>query len=93
MCNNCIHKLVCAKYTATGGHVNKCEHFKEERLQECLWCEQGNELCGTCKKFFDYYGDGGDRCSACFDDEKCTFYEPIGYCPRCGRDMRGAEDG
>ena len=30
MCNNCIHKIVCSKYIATGG-VKSCEHHKEER--------------------------------------------------------------
>lgn len=92
-CEKCVHKPVCGKYVATGGHVRECEHFKDDRLQECLWCDPGNELCGTCKKFFDYYGDGVDKCYACFDDEKCAIYEPIGYCPRCGRDMRGEGDG
>ena len=27
MCNNCIHKAVCSKFAATGGHVRECEHF------------------------------------------------------------------
>lgn len=25
-CNNCIHKIVCSKFIATGG-VKNCEHF------------------------------------------------------------------
>lgn len=27
MCNKCIHKAVCGKHKATGGHVRECEHF------------------------------------------------------------------
>lgn len=29
MCNNCIHKAVCSIYTATGGYVRECKHFRE----------------------------------------------------------------
>ena len=92
MCNTCIHKIVCSKYIACG-EVKTCEHFKEERRGNCLWCNTGNELCGTCAKFFDYFGDGYDKCSASCEEEKCAYYEPIGFCPRCGADMRGKEDG
>ena len=61
----------------------------------CYWCKPREELCGTCRKFFDYYGDGGsDKCSASFDDAKCVYYEPISHCPNCGAKMNGgAEDG
>ena len=31
MCNNCTHKPVCSRYTATGGHVRECEHHREDR--------------------------------------------------------------
>lgn len=86
-CDNCGCQPVCSIYRATGG-VKSCEHHKEER--QCDWCKPGKEVCGTCRKFFDYYGDGGsDRCSAGFDDDKCDYYEPIGNCPNCGADMRG----
>lgn len=94
MCNNCIHKPVCGKFAATGGHVRECEHFKEVRRGRCDWCEPGKELCGTCQEFFDYYGDGGsDKCSACLDDPRCSHYNPVNFCPNCGADMRGDIDG
>ena len=32
MCNNCIHQPVCSKFAATGGHVNKCEHWVNENI-------------------------------------------------------------
>jgi hypothetical protein len=44
-------------------------------------------------KFFDYYGDGTDKCSADFGDtDLCSGYDPINYCPNCGRELV-AEDG
>lgn len=27
ICDKCLHKEVCGKYIATGGHVKSCEHF------------------------------------------------------------------
>ena len=40
MCNSCIHAPVCGKYKATGGQVDKCEHFREERRGR--WIRDGN---------------------------------------------------
>jgi hypothetical protein len=85
MCNNCIHKPVCAKYTATGGHVNKCEHFKEERKGKWIIQEDG-------------YYDSDWKCSACgevwfFSYDPTDKYTMVSHCPTCGADMRGAEDG
>lgn len=31
MCNKCIHKPVCYKYTVTGGYVRDCKDYKEDR--------------------------------------------------------------
>lgn len=62
------------------------------KMDKCNWCEPGREICGTCKRFFDYFGDGSDECSAMFDDEQCVCYEPIDYCPKCGRKLV-TEDG
>lgn len=60
---------------------------------DCVWCKPGEERCGTCRLFFDYYGDGGsDSCSSDCDSKKCAYYEPIGFCPNCGRKLR-KEDG
>lgn len=57
-------------------------------MGKCNWCKPGNEICGTCKKFFDYFGDGTDKCSADFGDtDLCSGYDPINYCPNCGRKL------
>ena len=51
MCNNCIHKIVCSKYIATGG-VNGCEHHKEERKGRWIpytVCGQQVWDCSECK--------------------------------------------
>ena len=91
ICETCLHRVVCGKYTATGG-VNKCEHYAEERHENCDWCKPGEEWCGTCVKFFDYYEDGGsDSCSAPFDLAKCSYYKPIHNCPNCGAKMDGGK--
>ena len=37
MCNNCIHKAVCGKFSATGGHVRECEHYcKHNKLFDAM---------------------------------------------------------
>lgn len=79
MCDNCICQPVCAKYTATGGHVNKCEHFKEERKGKWVWKPTN---------YWTYIL----TCSLCSRTENAA--EDCKYCPNCGADMtRGAEDG
>lgn len=78
MCNNCIHKAVCSIYRATGG-VKKCEHFKEERKGEWEKRIVDHEM--------PYYTV--DDCSLC----GCSGESWYDYCPNCGADMRGAEDG
>ena len=81
MCNNCIHKAVCSIYRATGG-VKKCEHHREERR-------------GRWKKEVE----GGVywyACSECGEEIAKTRWKHDLYsdfCPHCGADMRGAEDG
>ena len=92
MCNNCIHKTVCGKFAATGGHVRECEHFKEERRGK--WEDE----------FGGKYANPRYRCSLCkvranykmVQDELMSWHEEqalTDYCPYCGADMRGAEDG
>lgn len=79
MCNNCIHKAVCSIYRATGG-VKKCEHHREERKGE--W-EKDEYTCFV-------------RCNQCKDVYIEASWLKSGkwsYCPNCGADMRGAEDG
>ena len=84
MCNNCIHKAVCSIYTATGG-LNRCEHFRENRKGR--WIEDDpccSRYCSICNfrvhddASFELYG---------------TYLIKPNYCPSCGADMRGAEDG
>ena len=81
MCNNCIHKAVCSKFAATGGHVRECEHHREDRKGEWIECDNG------CFRF----------CSICgFNVHDDASYELYGtylikpnFCPNCGADMRG----
>lgn len=45
MCNNCIHKIVCSKYIATGG-VKSCEHHKEARKGR--WVQSDHDTLFAC---------------------------------------------
>ena len=104
MCNNCIHKAVCAKYTATGGHVNKCEHFKEERKGEWIielhkrsyrW--SATAQCSRCKDFSVIWAGNfvgiPDDMARHITLENASSIVLSDFCPECGADMRGAEDG
>lgn len=76
MCNNCIHKAVCSKFAATGGHVRECEHFREDRKGE--WDDvQCVFSCSECKTWLLVEDGNMD----------------MNFCPNCGADMRGEEDG
>lgn len=78
MCNNCIHKPVCGKFLATGGHVNSCEHHKEERKGEWVLCQDDG---------YEWY-----ECSLCRTKPLNDNNErPVlsGYCPNCGAHMEG----
>lgn len=77
MCNNCIHKIVCSKYIATGG-VKNCEHFKEER--KGVWKYYRKVGVAVCMKCFFERKLGAD------------FGKAIS-CPNCGADMRGTKNG
>ena len=64
-----------------------------KQSEGCDFCEAGNEKCGTCVKFFDYYEDGGsDRCSIEYGNEKCAYYKPVHYCSNCGAKMKGGAE-
>lgn len=79
MCNNCIHKPVCGKFLATGGHVRECEHFKEDRRGEWLYYGEVDEN-----------GNVNAHCSVCGAGEthaKCMVGK-VPYCWKCGADMR-----
>jgi hypothetical protein len=89
MCDSCLHKVVCSIYRATGG-VKKCEHHKEERKGK--WLNRHGEPVTRSDYFFEF------MCSECenwyFNDEQVClddFYSS--FCPNCGADMRGEEDG
>lgn len=80
MCNNCIHKAVCSKFAATGGHVRECEHHSEYR--KGVWEKS------------DF--PGYLRCSCCKDVYISEEWREDGKwngCPKCFADLRGAEDG
>ena len=64
-----------------------------KQSEGCDFCKAGNEKCGTCVKFFDYYedGDGNDRCSTEYGNEKCAYYKPVHFCSNCGAKMKGGE--
>lgn len=54
-------------------------------MKDCEWCTQGNEVCGTCRRFF---GTCSSRCSAGAQERACFYYEPFGFCPKCGRKLK-----
>lgn len=83
-CDKCLHKPVCGKFQATGGHVNSCEHHREDRRGE--W-EMVDEYCRHAKEF---------RCTACGAPAYYDHYTrscDYDFCPNCGADMRGEGDG
>ena len=92
MCRTCMHKAVCSKFAATGGHVRECEHFREDR--KGVWVDRyGGKYanprydCSKCKTPSLYKIEidvlGNDK----------ILQAPTNFCPNCGADMRGAEDG
>ena len=101
MCNNCIHKAVCSIYRATGG-VKKCEHHREERKGECIEDGYTNTpcVCSHCGGEAHYTSTFQEQFDYDWEENLVsTGYEEIreyirsNYCPYCGADMRGAEDG
>jgi hypothetical protein len=89
MCDNCIHKAVCSIYRATGGK-KQCEHHKEERRGRWLsWIGKPipkddfrwSWTCSECKHEVEF-------------EEAVTADEfASNFCPNCGADLRGTEDG
>ena len=67
--------------------------YRKQSEGECDFCKADHEKCGTCVKFFDYYedGDGNERCSAEYGNEKCAYYKPVHYCSNCGAKMKGGK--
>lgn len=87
MCNNCIHKAVCSKFAATGGYVRECGHFREERRG--YWVATPIRKLDSKGRVFKYCALY--HCSECGTDRPIV--PPFTFCPGCGCDMRGAEDG
>jgi hypothetical protein len=106
LCNNCIHKDVCSRWTATWG-MKSCEHYREERKGKWL-LEAHNER-------VNYRWNVAAECSRCHAEKKeiyAGFFPGFpdnlaeqvildsaqsvrlnNFCPNCGADMRGTEDG
>ncbi|MBO5837251.1 MAG: hypothetical protein J6Q92_05090 [Oscillospiraceae bacterium] len=82
MCNNCIHKIVCSKYIATGG-VKSCEHHKEERKGR--WEDNHCTACGMMPM--------GEELWEHLDCDPPRMEYFMDYCPTCGADMEGTEAG
>lgn len=78
MCNNCIHKIVCSKYIATGG-VKNCEHHKEERKGR--WDTVFYERNGTLAS----YSHLCPKCKYFYRDVRIKGHN---FCPNCGADMK-----
>lgn len=64
-CEKCVHKAVCGKFAATGGHVRSCQHFSEEKHGQWLTDKFGLErsICSVCDACYE--GDGGNYCPNC----------------------------
>ena len=84
LCNNCIHKDICARRMATWG-MKSCEHFRE-MPKKGEWIYQGEA---------DEDGNVQAHCSVCGAGETHakSMIGKVPYCWRCGADMRGKEDG
>lgn len=82
MCNNCIHKPVCSKFAATGGHVRECEHYREDRKGR--WIYRGEA---------DADQNVHANCSFCGAGEThaVSMIGKVPYCWECGADMRSME--
>ncbi len=85
MCNKCIHKVVCSKYIACG-EVKACEHFIE--AEEGYWIERPLDN-------FRKYEVKCSRCGWIGIENYDQYVSPgdFNFCPNCGADMRGKENG
>ena len=106
LCNNCIHKDVCGRYAATWG-MKSCEHHREDRKGE--WVLEAHEEssnyrwnvtaeCSECHHskgevyagFFPGFPKDLAR-EVLLDSAKSVKLD--NFCPNCGADMRGKQDG
>lgn len=83
LCETCLHAAVCAKRAATGGNVQNCQHYAEERHGRWINEGDGDWRCSVCRRLytFDDYGDIDPK-----EDCGCN------YCPNCGAKMDGGND-
>ena len=85
LCNNCIHKDVCSRWTATWG-MKSCENFRE-MPKKGEWIENDHDcyrFCSICE--FGVHDDASYELYG-------TYLIKPNFCPNCGADMRGKEDG
>ena len=83
LCNNCIHKDVCSRWTATWG-MKTCENFRE-MPKKGHWIEHHNERTGMWHYDCPFCDDG--YAMSARDENQANF------CHNCGADMRGRSDG
>jgi hypothetical protein len=91
---NVIARLIplASKARCTTVAITLYEQNYRKQSEGCDFCKEGDEKCGTCVKFFDYYEDGGsDRCSCECGREKCFYYKPVPHCSNCGAKLKGSE--
>jgi hypothetical protein len=73
LCNNCIHKDVCSRWTATWG-MKSCENFREGRKGKAIPLSPLDEP--------PIHMDS--MCPFC----RASMLETDKFCPMCGADMR-----
>ena len=104
MCNNCIHKAVCSKFAATGGHVRECEHYREDRkgrwvieLNKKSYRWSATAHCSRCKDIAEIWAGHfvgvPDDMARHIAWENAYSIELNDFCHHCGADMRGDADG
>ena len=87
-CAKCIHKEVCKTAETCDGYAPWCKHFKEQKKGRWI-----NDQVEGFSPFVDSLPIWIDvmQCSVC--KEYIDGSHPKNYCPNCGADMRGEEDG
>lgn len=92
ICDNCIHDEVCG----LEGHLDEALTFCANKVADVqpvkrgLWDFQGYQLfkCTNCKEMFTQ-----DQLEAMQNHKDCEEWTFPNFCPNCGSDMRGDENG